>query len=217
MPLPRPFRSGRPRRRRLLTTPRRLLAAALLAVAAAVTVDAVAAGPPAGERLFVATRDLPAGHELTAGDLSAVTVPPQAVPDGALRAGHAAGRVLGSPVRRGEPVTDARLVGPGLLAAAPARTMAVPVRVAEPAALALLRPGDEVSVLAGPDLGGLGGAAGEVLVDSAVVLHVPAPTDGLLGGDAGRGGVVVLALDRAAATRVASAEGARALLLGVLP
>lgn len=206
-----------PRRRRLLTPPRRVLAAVLLAVATGLAVDAVAAGPPPGVTLVVAARDLPTGHAVAEADLTRVVVPPSAVPDGALDAEDLTGDgvVLASPVRRGEPLTDARLTGPGLLAAAPPGSVAVPVRVVEAAALRLVRPGDEVTVLAGPDLSGLTG--GEVVVPSAVVLHVPDTDDGLLAGDAGGGGVVVLALDRPGATRVAAAAGQRPLLLGLLP
>lgn len=190
----------------------------LLAVATGLAVDAVAAGPPPGVTLMVAARDLPTGHAVTEADLTRVVVPPSAVPDGALDAGDLTGDgvVLASPVRRGEPLTDARLTGPGLLAAAPPGSVAVPVRVVEAAALRLVRPGDEVTVLAGPDLSGVTGG-GEVVVPSAVVLHVPDTDDGLLGGEAGGGGVVVLALDRPGATRVAAATGQRPLLLGLLP
>jgi Flp pilus assembly protein CpaB len=62
------------------------------------------------------------------------------------------GRLVAGPVRRGEPLTDVRLLGPSLLAAV-ARgpdVVAVPVRFADAGAAALLRPGDRVDVLAAP-------------------------------------------------------------------
>jgi len=211
----RPGRATPPRRRRL-PGGRRLVSAALLALATAVAVDAVAAGPDDGVDLAVAARDLPAGHALTAGDLTTVRVPAEVVPDGALAAGDAGGAALSAPVRRGEPVTDARVGGTGLLTAAPPGTMAVPVRVGDDAVLGLLRPGDEVAVLAGADVGGLSGDGGEVLVHAAPVLHLPEPGAGLLDAP-GAGAVVVLGLDRAQATRVADATGRRSLLLGLLP
>jgi hypothetical protein len=93
----------------------------------------------------------------------------------------------------------------------------VPVRVGEPAVLELVGPGDRVAVLAGPDLDSVG-AGGTLLVPRAVVLSVPASTGGgLLGAADTAGAVVVLALDRAEATRVAGALGQRMLTLGLLP
>ena len=54
------------------------------------------------------------------------------MPAGALRDVTALlGRVLAAPVRRGEPITDVRLVGPSLLGATTAGLVAVPVRIAD--------------------------------------------------------------------------------------
>lgn len=207
------------RLRRALLTHRRLLAAALLAVAAGVTVDAVAEGPQSGVPLLVAARDLPAGEVLDAADLTSVRVPEAAVPDGAVTRETlaAGGGALASPVRRGEAVTDARVAGRGLLTGAPAEAMAVPVPVSDPAAIALVRPGDTVRVLAGPSLDGLDGTGAEVVVREAVVLDVPAGGGGgLLGGDDG-GGTMVLAVDDAGASGLAEALGRRSLLIALLP
>jgi Flp pilus assembly protein CpaB len=203
---------------RRLRRHRRPLAAVALAVAAGVAVDAATADPPPGVPLVVAARDLPAGTRLDPTDLTTVQVPADAVPDGALaRPADAAGTALASPLRRGEPVTDARLGGNALLTGAPAGTLAVPVPLADPAAVSLAGPGTEVAVLAGADLDALGAGAGEVLVSRALVLQVGgADGSGLLDGGSPEA-VVVLALDREEATRVAGAVGRRPLLLGILP
>ena len=58
------------------------------------------------------------------------------------------GRVLAAPVRRGEPVTDVRVVGPGLWSQVPAGQVAAPVRLADLAVATLL-----VETLRGLDLG----------------------------------------------------------------
>ncbi|HEU4676031.1 MAG TPA: Flp pilus assembly protein CpaB [Motilibacteraceae bacterium] len=134
---------------RLLTRHRRLVAALLLAAAAAVAVGALAPAPPPTRPVVVAARDLPAGHRLTADDLAVRHLPPPARPAGAVPAVPAAlGRTVAAAVRRGEPLTDARLVGPGLLSGAPAGQVAAPVRVADAAEAALVSPGDVVDVLA---------------------------------------------------------------------
>lgn len=204
-----------PRRRRFLTGWRRGVAALLLASAAGLTVDAVAARPPTGVPVLVASRDLPAGHRVGTDDLREVRVPAAAVPDGVLPTAELAGAVLSAPLRRGEPVTDARVGTRGLLTGAPPGTLAVPVPLADPAALHLVEPGSEVAVLAGPDLDGFSGA-GEVLVPSAVVLAVRAGDGGSLLGAAGEGASVVLALDRAEAVRVAAVAGRRAVTVAVV-
>ena len=92
--------------------------------------------------VVVAARDLPAGAQLGAADLSVARLPAEAVPRGAspVPSGLAGQRIAGA-VRRGEIITDAALVGPGLLAGTPPGTAAVPVRVADAASLQLLSPG----------------------------------------------------------------------------
>jgi hypothetical protein len=58
------------------------------------------------------------------------------------------GQILAGPVRRGEPLTDRRFVGPSLLAGFGDDLVAAPVRLADPGVLAVVRPGDLVDVLA---------------------------------------------------------------------
>lgn len=138
--------------RRAVAWHRRLLAAGLAAAAVALTISAVRPAPPVTEAVLAAARDLPGGLALGHADLRRVELPPDAVPAGALRPGAAvAGQVLAGPMRSGEPLTDARLVGPTLLAGLAegrGRFVAAPVRIADPAVVALLRPGDRVDVLA---------------------------------------------------------------------
>jgi pilus assembly protein CpaB len=217
-----PMRRGqRLPRMRLRVRHRRLMAAALLALATGLAVDAATAPPPAGVPLVVAARDLAAGHALGSTDLTVVRVPREALPDGATGAAEVRGAMLAGPVRRGEAITDARLSGPGMLTAAPPGTLAVPVRVGEPALLDVVQAGHRVMLLAGPDLDGLTGSPtggeGEILAPAAVVLSVPSEgSAGLLGGEA-QAAVLVLALDRQEATRVAAATGRRTVIAGVVP
>lgn len=211
------------RLRRALRRRRRLLAAVLLAAAAGTGVAALQPAPPPSAQVLTAARDLPAGHRLAEGDLRPVALPPEAVPDGALSPAAATGGLLASPVRRGEPVTDARLAGPSLLRGAADGELAVPVAVDGPLPAGLVRLGDRVAVLAGPGADALAGASpegGEVLVRSARVLLVEGGegSGSLLAPAAGAGGAVaVLALDPAQAARVAGAAGARPLQLALLP
>lgn len=134
---------------RALAARRRLLAAGLAAAAVAFALTAVRPAPPPTARVLAAANDLAAGVRLDRTHLTTVALPSGAVPDGALRARQdAAGRLLATPMRAGEPLTDVRLVGPALLAGYGPDTVAAPVRVADAGVVRLLRPGDRVDVLA---------------------------------------------------------------------
>lgn len=199
---------------------RRLLAGALIAVAAGIAVDAATTRPPVGVPVVTAAADLAAGTVLSVGDLAVVEAPADMVPDGRVSADDADGRSLAAPLRRGEVVTDARLVGPGLLTGQPDGTVAVPVRPSDPAVTGLLRAGDRVRVLAGPDPADpdavLGGGDPAVLVPSATVLAVPPDSaGGLLA--TGASAVLVLAVRGADAPGLAAAGEARWLSVALLP
>ncbi|KAB2808501.1 pilus assembly protein CpaB [Pimelobacter simplex] len=176
-------------RRRVLRH-RRLLAALLVAGAAVTGVRALAPPAPPSTPVLVAARDLPAGQVLGRGDLTTTRLAPQDRPAGAVEpAGAPLGHALAAPLRRGEPLTDVRLVGPGLAAGQPADTVAAPVRLADAGQAALLAAGDVVDLLATDPQGG---GPSTVLARAAVVLAVPARSDSDDGALPGR--LVVLAL-----------------------
>lgn len=185
-----------------LTRIRRPLAALFAAAAAGLALVALRPAPPPSVRVLAAARDLPAGTTLTPSDLRPVGFPPASVPSGTLRSG-ATGRVLAGPMRKGEPLTDARIVGAALLRGHGPGTVATPVRVADADAVHLLRPGDHVDVLTAPTpLEAAPQPGGARIVVSAVpVVAVPAPR----GNSAREGALVVLATDRAQAAALAGA------------
>lgn len=127
---------------------RRPLASLFAAAAAGLALLALRPGPPPSVPVLAAARDLPAGKRLTPSDLHQVSLPPAAAPSGALS--KATGRVLAGPMRQGEPLTDARVLGEPLLHGYGPGTVATPVRIADPAAVHLLHPGDHIDVLATP-------------------------------------------------------------------
>ncbi|WAJ31681.1 SAF domain-containing protein [Arthrobacter sp. FX8] len=103
-----------------LSRNRRLVAALLLCAAAAIAVQQLTPAPLTTVTALSAARDLPAGTTVTAADLAQVQVPPGMVTDGFLRDGSAtAGKQLAAPLRKGQLLTDAQLLGPGLLAGTP--------------------------------------------------------------------------------------------------
>ena len=139
--------------------------------------------------MVAVSRDLPIGATVTAADV--ITVHVVTPPDGVLTPPQAVGAVLSGPVRKGEVLTDARLVPPGGPRPGAGR-IAVPIRPADPGTVELLSPGMHVAVLSVDESG-----RATVLATDAVVLSIPPPPKS----DPGRR-LVVLAVPLAAADRV---------------
>jgi pilus assembly protein CpaB len=172
----------------------------LVGVAVLAGLRAVEPPPAPTTKILVAGRELRGGAALRPGDLASVPYPVDAVPAGALTAAAATdGRVLAGALRRGEPVTDARLVAPGILDGYPG-TVAVPVRLADPAAVALLHAGDRVDLIAAAADGG--GAT--VVVADAPVLAVPPVAEHAEGLTSGA--LLVVAVSEASALSLAEAS-----------
>ncbi len=166
--------SGRRRGRRWRLW-RRLLSVVFL-ICAAVTATWETPPPVEGQVITVAD-DLPTGKILEDSDLVLVTV--AWAPAGVLRGqAEAIGQVLVSPVRRGEILTDVRLVSRDGPSAGPGRK-AVAVRPADPAMAGILTAGVRVAVI-GVDSAG----AAVILTADAVVLGLPtaSPDSSTLGG-----------------------------------
>jgi Flp pilus assembly protein CpaB len=184
---------------RALLWHRRLLAAGLAAAAVALAIHAAEAEPETVP-LVVAARDLPGGGLLQHSDLVTIDVLPAMVPAGAVASIDAtAGRLLAGPARRGEPVTDVRLVGPSLVQGWGDDLLAVPVRIADPGAVSIARPGELVDLIAAPVNGQ--GVAGPIAT-GVPVLSVPAHTEGGLHAD---GALLVVAVTAAQAADLAEA------------
>jgi pilus assembly protein CpaB len=135
--------------------PRRVLALALLALAALVAGRSPRATPTAAPHarltpVVLAAHDLPAGHVLTPADLTPASWPVGQAPAGSrLPVASLTGKALAGAVRRGEPLTDVRVVGQALARAAGGPgARAVPVRVSDPGVVRLLRAGDRIDLLA---------------------------------------------------------------------
>ena len=178
-----------------MTRHRRALAALAAALAVLSALAVLRPDPAPTEPVVVAGRDLPSGTRLAAGDLVTLRLPPEAVPDGAYRPDDAPlGRLVAAPVRRGQPLTDTGVVGPGLAAGLPAGEVLASVAV--PAATGwLVRPGDVVDVVAGA----AHGSSAEVVATAATVVAVPPAA----AGDQAQS--LVLAVDDTSALTVAQA------------
>lgn len=205
-----------------------MASAGLAAAAVACAVQVLAPDPPPTRGVVVTAHDLPAGARLDDGNLRLARLPPSAVPGGAVDLAGARGRVLAAGARAGEVLTDARLLGPGLLTGQPPGLVGAPVRVADPAAAALVAPGDRVDVLLATE----GRSAAQVVVREATVLAAgprSSSETGLLGGqglggegltsdglgDGSQGGLLVLAVPAEDAAALAGAAARGPLLITV--
>jgi Flp pilus assembly protein CpaB len=135
---------------------------------------------PNGDRaeVVVAARDLRPGTALTADDLRLEKRLATTVPDGSQAdLGAVVGSTLASPTRRGEVLTDVRLLGTRLAesTAGPGARI-VPLHLADSALIDLVRVGDVVDVLAAPanDSQAVSQPVSKVVATDAVVVLVSA-------------------------------------------
>ncbi|MCZ4498477.1 MAG: hypothetical protein JWQ74_1030 [Marmoricola sp.] len=198
--MPSPYRVLELVRRRLLIH-RRGLAAACAAAVVWLVIDAASATPAPLVPLWTAAHDLPSGTVLRAGDFRRTGFAPGSVP-----AEHAAdlravvGRTLVVPLGTGDVVAETQVMGNARLAGYPGR-VAVALRIPDPDAVALLRAGDRVDLVASDPQQG---KAPEHLVTDAAVLTVPRATSAV-SGSVLSGRLVVFAVPAADADHVAAA------------
>jgi Flp pilus assembly protein CpaB len=210
---------------------RRGLAALTAAVAVTATVVAVRPPPPPTVPVVTATRDLPGGLALRPDDVTVTRWLGARPPAGAMaRVSAVAGRVLAGPARRGEPITDVRLVGSRLATALPPGQVAVAVPIADPGVTDLLGAGDRVDILAAssegpassaPDglaeaLGAVGPASARTVASDALVLSVPGPATGTRYGGPGPA-LLLVAVDGITARDLAAAAVASRLSVALRP
>jgi Flp pilus assembly protein CpaB len=185
----------------------RRVAAAVLVVLAGV---ATLRSNPDDDRadVVVAARDLPPGTALASDDVRLETRSATTVPDGSrTELSAVVGSTLASPTRRGEVLTDVRLLGSRLaeLTAGPGARI-VPLHLADSALIDLIRVGDVVDVLAAPANDAPGAApasskaAATLLATDAVVVLVSAKEKAQ---SAGGDRVVLVALPARLANTVA--------------
>ena len=193
----------------------RTVAARRAAAGALVVMAAVAAlrSDPHGDQtdIVVAARDLSPGVELTLADIRLEKRMAATVPDGSQSSVDAVvGSTLAGPARRGEVLTDVRLLGPRLAqSAAGPNARIVPLHLADTALLDLVRPGDVVDVLAAPK-DDVDDATPLVVATDAIVVLV---SEKQKGPGAGGDRVVLVALPAHAANDVAGATLMQAVTL----
>lgn len=162
-----PLVPGRPPLwRRRLHRHRRPLLALLAGLLVWSLTAALRPADPARVPVVVAARDLAPGTTVTPDDLVVADVPEQARSvDSTADPTTLVGRRVVVPLLAGDAVLARHLLTASLLAGYGAGTVATPLRLADASALALLRPGDLVDVIAASSVGAAGAAS-----DSATVV-----------------------------------------------
>jgi Flp pilus assembly protein CpaB len=186
---------------------RRIAAAALVLLAGV----AVLRDNPDADRVpvLVAARDLSPGADLHRDDFVVESRSAPTLPDGAQSdVDDVAGATLAGPMRRGEVLTDVRVLGSRLAdAAVGADARIVPLPLADNSVVDLIRAGDVVDILGAPDSDPE--AEATVIATEAVVVLVP-PTGS---GTARHDRVVLVALPPRPANAVAGAALVQTLTL----
>ena len=187
---------------------RRIAAAALVLLAG---VAVVRDNPDAGRTaVVIAARDLTPGTPVRVDDVRLESRSAATLPDGAQSETAAVlGATVAGPVRRGEVLTDVRLLGSRLAeTAAGPDARIVPLRLADNAVLDVIRSGDVVDILAAPHAES--DSVPKVIATDAVVVLVSAAPQGPA---QARDRVVLVALPSRPANTVAGAALVQSLTL----
>ncbi len=191
---------------------RRLAAGGLVVLAGVATLRS----NPADDRadVVVAARDLSPGTALTAEDVRLEKLFAASIPDGSqAEVGAVVGSTLAGPTRRGEVLTDVRLLGSRLAeSTAGAGARIVPLHLADSALIDLVRVGDVVDVLAAPTVSSPEAtppASRVVATDAVVVLVSARQNNQAADGDR----VVLVALPARVANTVAGSALGQAVTL----
>lgn len=191
--------------RRFILLHRRVLAAAFAGLA---VLFALGALKPTGDlaRVVVARHDLAAGSLLAADDLRVVSLATATRPSHSW-AGTAQllGRRVAAPLRRGEPLTDFRLLEPGLLAGYGNGLVLSTIRLGEATGLTGLRVGDHVDVVGSTPQG----PTSTVVAHRAEVASLPRSDNGEA--------ALTLAVSKQAALQLATAAVHTRLSIVVVP
>lgn len=180
--------------RRSVLARRRPLAAVLVGLSVVVAVRAHTAPPPATVEVLTAAHDIAPGVVLRDRDLIRAPFSPGLVPSGVIgSSAMAVGRTTTGPIRRGEPLTDVRLLTDELLDHYPGR-VAAPVRVGDPGTARLLRVGDRITLFAADPQGE---AEPVEAARDVPVLALPRDQDRVVDGTTGALLVVAVDLDTA--------------------
>jgi Flp pilus assembly protein CpaB len=188
--------------RRALLIHRRGLAALCAGLAVWLGFAAAGSQPPVTVPLWTAAANLPSGTVLAASDFKHTGFAPGSVPAAAVHDLRTlVGRTLATPLSRGEVAVRGQVLGNRHLEGYPGRS-AIALRIPDADAAALLRPGDQVDLVASDPQQH---EPARRVVEDAIVLVVPRTDDSASGNPALTGRLVVFAVPTADVDEVAGA------------
>lgn len=201
LPIPRPRRRPASTRAALFRRYRKPLALALLVLGIASLLSSLAPESSSERQLLTLIVDRPAGAELRAGDLGYSKITGDLTDPGLLTdQDQAVGQHLAVGLPAGALVTEQVLIGPQLLTGSAPGTVAVPIRLSDPATVQLLHAGQLVDIVLSSGDGFEREIQSETIGRRLAILWVPTQ-----GQDAGLGlipaagssaeGIVVVAAD----------------------
>ncbi|MFJ2620663.1 RcpC/CpaB family pilus assembly protein [Glutamicibacter sp. NPDC087344] len=177
---------------------RRPLAIACLLLALAASLNTLSAGQLAKREVVVAASEIAAGAIISPADVQLRSVLADPDDPGLLSDPQAlVGQRLAVGVPAGTALRHFLLVGPQLLTGSAAGTVAVPIRLSDPATVGLLHPGQLVDIVLTTGDGFEQAIRSETIARAVAVLWVPSAERGqfgmLAGGTASGEGIVVVA------------------------
>lgn len=189
---------------RLVSWHRRKLAVIAAMSAAAIGITALSPKPAPTTTVVVADHRLNGGLRLDTSDLRAREIPTAAVPADAVRElDQVVGQTLIAPLSAGSVLTELSVLGDRPVVEDD--HILAPVRVADPAVVDLLRPGDRIDILASsPESGG----QTRRIAEDVRVVTIPQPdsdSGGLTGGTVEQRTLLLVEVPREQATALADA------------
>lgn len=177
---------------------RRPLAVAFLLLAAAAALNVLSSGQLAQREVVVAATDLAAGAAISPDDVQLQRIPADPEDHRLLTdPQQLVGQRLAIAVPAGTALRSYLLVGPQLLAGSAPGTVAVPLRLSDPAAVGLLNPGQLVDIVLTTGDGFEQQIRSETIARGVAVLWVPVAERGefgmLSGGPSPGEGIIVVA------------------------
>lgn len=180
--IPRPKIRAARTRHQLLRRYRKPLALVLLLLAVAAGINVLAEGQLAQREVVVASGDLPSGQIVRADQVQLLSIPLDPADNQVLTEAEAViGQRLAVAVPAGTVLREHLLVGPNLLTGTIAGTVAVPIRLSDPATVSLMHPGQLVDIVLTTGDGFDAKISSETIARAVPVLWVPASGEGQLG------------------------------------
>lgn len=161
----------------------------------------------------VATDDLPAGHEITASQLSTAKIPKSLTwPSLVFETESAVGKVTSHSISAGQPLSNSDFISSDLLTGFGPNQIAISIPLASNQLDAYLTSGNHLNVYAAQS-----GMPAQLVAHDAVVLFVPPQKSGSFGMQGSTEASLILAVDQGESAAIAAYIGSGTFSFALLP